>query len=321
MIVIKLVGGLASQLHKYAVARSLAEKYGKEFKVDLSAYENIKENDVMKYGLPSLGLKPLVATKQDIIDSKQLTILGHLLYFMTGVFSPVPFIGWFSRKAINSLSARNSTKKFIFSKSLTVHVSNSSSLNWINEVANSDNCYIQAEFGLRFDIIESIRNDLKQVVVNNKISDHAQVYLNQIRESPISVSMHVRRGDYVTNKSVNDFHGVCGKDYYQRALKRYEDIENVKIFMFSDDLEWVEQEFKSFLPRDTVFVSNNEDYEDFTLMSNCSDHIIANSGFSSIAAWLSGANESNITSPARWFIHEETNKNQLEMLPKGWVYL
>ena len=321
MIVIKLVGGLASQLHKYAVVRSIAEKHNKEFKVDLSAYENIEEKDVMKYGLPNIGLNPSIADKKDIINSKSQTALGYILYSIVNVITPVPFIGRLSRKTINSLSSRSLTKKMIFNNSLTIHISKDMSLNWINEVVNSDNCYIEAEFGLRFDIIDSIRSELKEAVVNTNISETAQKYLDQIKKCALPISMHVRRGDYVTNKSVNDFHGVCDENYYRKALEKYDAFKEAQIFVFSDDLEWVKQEFKSFLPKNTIFVSNNENYEDFLLMVNCSNHIVANSGFSSIAAWLSGVNESNIISPARWFIHEETNRNQMEMLPKGWVYL
>lgn len=321
MIVIKMVGGLASQLHKYAVVKSLAEKYNKEFKVDLSAYEKVEENDIMKYSLHNIGLNPLVASEQDIVKSKSPTVLGRTLLSTVKMVTPIPLIGKFSKKAFSSLGSRSLTKKFIYRNSLTIHVSDKSSLDWVEKAANSENCYIDAEFGLKFDIIQDIRDDLKQTITSIKISEHAQEYLEQIKSTPMPISMHVRRGDYVSNKAVNDFHGVCGRDYYIEALKKYSSTEQATVFVFSDDLKWVEEEFEEFLPKNTVFVSNNENYEDFSLMCNCSNHIIANSGFSSMSAWLSGANESNITSPARWFIHEETNRNQLEMLPKGWTYL
>lgn len=321
MIVIKLVGGLASQLHKYAVVRSIAEKHNKEFKVDLSAYENLEEKDVMKYGLPNIGLNPLVANEQDLLDSKALTTLGSCFYFINGALSETPFFGRLSRKVLNKIKSRYITRRLLFRRFLMIHVSDSTSLEWINKINQSESCYIEAEFGLRFDIIENIRSDLKNTINNINISDHAQAYLDQIKKSSISVSMHVRRGDYITNKITNDFHGVCGEDYYKKALKKYQTLESTKVFVFSDDLEWVKNQYKDFLPESAVFVSNNENYEDFLLMANCSNHIIANSGFSSMSAWLSGANEMDITSPARWFIHEETNKNQIEMLPKGWVYI
>lgn len=321
MIVIKLVGGLASQLHKYAVAKSIAEKYNKSFKVDLTAYENMKENHVMCYGLPNIGLNPLVADEQDLLDAKELTILGNCLYFINSALNETPFFGRLSKKILNKIESRNITRRILSKSFLKVHVSNDMSLNWINQVVNSDNCYIEAEFGLRFDIIDSIRSELKEAVINTNISETAQKYLDQIKRSALPVSMHVRRGDYVTNKNANDFHGVCDENYYRKALKKYNDVKEAQIFVFSDDLEWVKEEFKSFLPKNTVFVSNNENYEDFLLMVNCSNHIVANSGFSSMSAWLSGTDELNVTSPARWFIHEETNRNQLQMLPKGWIYL
>lgn len=321
MIVINLVGGLASQLHKYAVIKSLAEKYNKEFKVDLSSYENINENSVMKYGLPNIGLNPLVASKKNIINSKSPTVIGQILYSTVNIATPIPFIGKLSKKAFSSLGSRSLTKRVIYKNSFTIHVSNNSSLDWIEKVANSDNCYINAEFGLRFDIIEDIRDDLKQTITSIKMSEHAQEYLEQIKNSSMSISMHVRRGDYVSNKAVNDFHGVCNEDYYKKALSHYEDTKNINLFIFSDDLEWVKNEFSSFLPENTIYISDNENYEDFALMISCSHHIVANSSFSSIAAWLSGVPESQVISPKRWFVHEETNRNQLEMLPKGWVYL
>ena len=321
MIVIKLVGGLASQLHKYAVMKSIAKKYNREFKVDLSAYKNLKENDVMNYGLHNIKIDPLEASKKNIKDSKSLTILGRFLYFIVDFLKWVPFFGNFSRKVLNRLESMPVTKKLIAKSILTIHVSNSSTLDWIEEIVNNENSYIYAEFGLRFDIIESVRSELKEVIVNAKISDHAKFYRDQIEESPISISMHVRRGDYVTNKKTNDFHGLCGEEYYRKAIGKYKNLEKSTLFLFSDDLYWVKKEFKSFLPKDTVFVSGNENYEDFSLMANCTNHIIANSGFSAVSAWLSCKNESNITSPARWFKDEETNKNQMEMLPQGWLFL
>lgn len=321
MIVIKLVGGLASQLHKYAVAKSIAEKHNKNFKVDLSAYENMKEDHVMCYGLPNIGLNPLVANEQDSLDAKGLTMLGGYLYFINRTLNETPFFGRLSKKILYKIESRDITRRILSKSFLKIHISNSMSLDWIEKVGQSNSCYIAAEFGLRFDIIDSIRSELKEAVINTNISETAQKYLDQIRKSALPVSMHVRRGDYVTNKNANDFHGVCGENYYRKALEKYDAVKEAQIFVFSDDLEWVKQEFKSFLPKNTVFVGNNKNYEDFLLMVNCSNHIIANSGFSSMSAWLSGTDELNVASPARWFIHEETNRNQLKMLPKGWVYL
>lgn len=321
MIVIKLVGGLASQLHKYAVAKSIAERYSKKLKVDLSAYESMEENNVMYYGLPNIGFNPLVANEQDLSNAKGLTRLGNYLYFIDDALREIYFFNRLTKKILNKIESRDITRGMLYKNFLKIHISDSTSLDWIEDVGQSKNCYVAAEFGLRFDIIDSIRNELREKVINANISNRAEIYLKKIKESPVSISLHVRRGDYVTNKNANIFHGVCDESYYRKALKRYEATQEAQVFIFSDDIEWVKKEYRSFLPEKTVFISHNENYEDFILMTNCSHHIIANSGFSSIAAWLSGSYESNIISPARWFIHEETNQNQMEMLPKGWVYI
>lgn len=321
MIVIKLVGGLASQLHKYAVAKSIAERYSKKLKVDLSVYQNMEESNALYYVLPNIGIYPSVASEQDLLDAKKLTILGDFIYFFNRLLGQKKYLVRISKKILYKIESTNFCRFLVFKNFLMIHISNSGSLEWIDKIDEMDSCYIDAEFGLRFDIIENMRNELKENIAKTNISNRAQNYLDQIRESSISVSMHVRRGDYVTNKTTNKFHGICGEEYYKKAVERYKDFENTRFFVFSDDLDWVKKEYKSFLPENTVFVSSNKNYEDFFLMMNCSNHIIANSGFSSMSAWLSHVHESNITSPARWFVHEETNRNQLELLPKGWVYL
>lgn len=321
MIVIRIVGGLASQLHKYAVLKSIAQQNNKEFKVDLSFYDYMDKKDFMYYGLPKLGFEPHVASYQEIVKAKEPTKTGKFIYFFNGLFSCVPYLNQFSIKVLNRLERMFLNTGFINKSYSSVHVSNSSSLDWIDSILEKENIYISAEFGLRFDLIENIRNDLKETIDNVVLKGNAKVYLNKINSSKIPLAMHIRRGDYVSNSKVNQFHGTCTKKYYINALEKYIKTDGLQVFVFSDDLDWVKEEFKDFLPKDTEFVSGNENFEDFILMSNCSNHIIANSGFSSLSAWLSGTEDSNITSPSRWFVDESTNLNQMSMLPKGWNYI
>lgn len=321
MIVIKLVGGLASQLHKYAVISVISKKYNKEFKVDLSAYDNLSEDNVITYDLPNLGMKPSVASYDDVKKAKGLTFIGRVLYFFVNLFSKIPFLGVFSQKVLNRLEFMDLNKQFITKSCLSIHVSKYTSLDWVEKIAESENVFIYAEFGLRFDLIESVRGELRNKITNIALSDNVNSYLEKIKKSVVSLSMHVRRGDYVSNEKVNQFHGTCTKEYYKEALSKYKGTDNVQLFVFSDDLEWVKSAFKEFLPENSILVSGNKNFEDFTLMVNCTDHIVANSGFSSVSAWLSGTEECNVTSPAKWFLDDFTNKSQMKLLPKGWNYL
>lgn len=54
-----------------------------------------------------------------------------------------------------------------------------------------------------------------------------------------SVSIHVRRGDYINNSIVNKIHGVCSIDYYKNASELIsQNIRNPIFYIFSDDINW-----------------------------------------------------------------------------------
>ena len=97
-----------------------------------------------------------------------------------------------------------------------------------------------------------------------------------------SVSIHIRRGDYVNNAH----HNLCDLNYYHEAIKYIKSkINNPTFFIFSDDIEWVKENLKI---DNAVYVSGSgiKEYEEMILMSQCSHNIIANSTFSWWGAYL-----------------------------------
>lgn len=129
-------------------------------------------------------------------------------------------------------------------------------------------------------------------------------YLDDIRHSD-SISMHVRRGDYFSDE-FRDRYGVCNEAYYQKALDlMLETAENRKVFVFSDDLDWVKNHLN--LPDNTVFVRNEEVYPYWYiyLMSFCKDHIISNSSFSWWGAFLNENEQKQVIAPKTWMVGQE----------------
>jgi hypothetical protein len=131
-----------------------------------------------------------------------------------------------------------------------------------------------------------------------------------------SVSLHVRRGDYVEIENQGVYGNICTKDYYEKAIKYImENVENPHFYLFSDDIEWVE---KNIYQDGMTIVDNNRgdnSYLDMLLMSKCRHHIIANSTFSWWGAWL-GTYEGTITvSPSRWFQNHKTT----DTICEGWI--
>ena len=324
MLVVKLVGGLASQLHKYAVALSISREIGCELKVDCTYFDKKRYdfNPIMRYGLPDLGFFPSVATAEDVCAAKGYGYFLTMLYkfFYSALLNKITYgysgriFGLIERKLFPSIRLEKN--------SFRVHVTSYNSA-WKDELVRSynGNMFLEGEFGMDFSTLDSLRTELKSQISKCKLSMHANKALCLMEKSNKSVAIHVRRGDYVNNKSVNEFHGTCGLNYYRNCILELDSQHNDLVyFIFSDDMDWVRCEFGKFMNNVHYFVEGNMAHEDFSLMTRCGYHVVANSGFSSFAAWLSMAPCKNIYSPARWFLEEKTNRNQMEMLPKSWNY-
>ena len=134
----------------------------------------------------------------------------------------------------------------------------------------------------------------------------------------MAVSLHIRRGDYVSNEKYNAAHGTCDLAYYARAADFIADrIGTPTIYAFSDDPTWVAENLK--LPYDVRYVDHNSaatNYEDLRLMAACQHHIIANSSFSWWGAWLNPSQDKLVAAPSQWFA--DPNKVNPDILPLAW---
>lgn len=123
--------------------------------------------------------------------------------------------------------------------------------------------------------------------------------LQQINTSN-SVTVHVRRGDYLSSKARHIYGDICTLDYYQRAINTIcEKVDNPVFFFFSDDTKYVEEKFKDV---NKVIVNCNKDersFFDLYLMAHCKHMIIANSTFSTWAAYLN-KNNPIVVCPAKF---------------------
>lgn len=141
----------------------------------------------------------------------------------------------------------------------------------------------------------------------NKPDELNSEMLNRIKETE-SISLHIRRGDYVSNLTANSEHGLCSIDYYKKAVEyiksKTESRGNRCFFLFSDDPIWVKENMM-FLGDEMVVVDFNtgeKSYEDMRLMSMCKHNIIANSSFSWWAAWLNNNPDKIVIAPDKWFV-------------------
>lgn len=135
-----------------------------------------------------------------------------------------------------------------------------------------------------------------------------------------AVSLHVRRGDYVSDPRTTATNGVCPVSYFDTAIRYISArVTAPHFFVFSDDMEWVRANLHIDHPRH--YVDHNrgsESYNDMRLMGLCRHHIIANSSFSWWGAWLNPCEDKIVIVPQRWFANDNDVK---DLFPPGWTAL
>lgn len=115
------------------------------------------------------------------------------------------------------------------------------------------------------------------------INDESNLNYQSMIDGCNSVSVHVRRGDYLNSSMIS-----LDLDYYKRAQCIIEKkVKNPIYFVFTDDKEYIHENFK-FLRNYNIVEGNtgNYSYRDMQLMSMCKHNIIANSTFSFWGAYL-----------------------------------
>jgi Glycosyl transferase family 11 len=157
---------------------------------------------------------------------------------------------------------------------------------------------------------------LKELTPTAPPGPEDEAVMNHMR-SGTAVSVHVRRGDYVTVQSAAAFHGVCSLDYYRDAIQHVaERVENPVLFVFSDDPDWTRANLLSPFP--THYVNHNRSadaFQDLRLMSRCRHHIIANSSFSWWGAWLAESQDGVVVAPEKWFAVDHPT---VSLIPARW---
>jgi hypothetical protein len=134
----------------------------------------------------------------------------------------------------------------------------------------------------------------------------------------LSVSLHVRRGDYLSLAA----HTLCDQAYYDAALAHVlKDLPGAPVvFVFSDDPDWARTNLS--VPVEKVVIDFNgaeRDFEDMRLMTLCQHNVIANSSFSWWAAWLNANPDKRVAAPKRWF--GDPKLSNPDILPSSWTQI
>lgn len=178
--------------------------------------------------------------------------------------------------------------------------------------------YFQSE-----EYFKAIEGDIrKHLTLSALLSEKSIQIAQKIKDTPIAISLHVRRGDYATNAKTQQVHGSASDAYYHQAIATAQALygETVTFFIFSDDPDYVEKAFEFCKNKHIVRGNDAAPQEDIHLMSLCHHHILANSSFSWWGAWLNASNDKTIIAPRQWFARETLlKKNITDLFPRGWI--
>lgn len=293
MVIVKLMGGLGNQMFQYATGRSLAIHTNKKLVLYIGGYEFNRDATPRKFKLNMFQIKAE-------IPSPFLIKIKYKKYFETTIIKRI--------------------KRKLKLKNRTI-VYNDESHQFISDLfLNKKNIYLSGDFQSE-KYFKNIRNILlEDFLPQENIDIKYKKILTNVYESN-SVSIHIRRGDYVKNPSINQYHGLCSLNYYAEAIKHItKSISNPSFFIFSDDIEWVKHNLP--ISEQSQYVSDInifQDYEEMYIMSKCKHNIIANSSFSWWAAWLNQNSKKIVIAPKKWFTDESLIADDL--IPANWIKL
>lgn len=127
------------------------------------------------------------------------------------------------------------------------------------------------------------------------------------------VSVHIRRGDYLFCDTPEDFAGICTPQYYANAIQRINNtIEKPFFIFFSDDPDFVRNEFHLSNMRIIDWNKGEDSWQDMFLMSQCKAMILANSTFSFWAA-QNNQHQPLVLCPMKW-----NNISNPQITMPGW---
>jgi hypothetical protein len=294
MIVVQLRGGLGNQMFQYAFGKCLATKNNTSLSLDTSFLQSKlpfkKWATQMQYELHIFDVQA---------DLKKNLFTSNLFLY------PIA-------KTEHLIRTKLIERKF----SLLTETDFGCSAEFLTA---GDNRYLIGNFQSEqyFKEIESqIRKDFTfKASLNTTNSQWAENIKNCN-----SVSIHIRRGDYISiNRNAKKFAAIPIKYYSDAVEIMAKKISQPVFFLFSDDIKWAKENIQVDYPVHFVQNNTNSAGDDMRLMSYCKHNIICNSTFSWWSAWLNGNPHKIVIAPLKWF--EDSSINSKDIYPSEWIKL
>lgn len=292
MVIIQVAGGLGNQLQQYALYRKFV-RLGKEARLDLSWFL-------------SKDQRGKVLAEREL----ELKHFDRLIY--------EPCTPEEKARLIGAEGIAGKLKRKLFPGSIRwFHESKM----YHPELLNMEDMYISGYFACE-KYYADILYDLREKI-NFPISDNpANLQMAEEMQQCESVSVHIRRGDYLDSENRSMFGNICTKDYYKGAFSYIrEKCKSPHFYVFSDDIPYVEKHYAEEAYTIVDINHGKDSFYDMWLMSNCKHNICANSTFSFWGARLNPSENKMMIRPT---IHKNSQvfeKKEMEELWSGWEFI
>jgi len=292
LIIANIVGGLGNQLFQFSASFALSYRSGEEIRFDTTTYQNPKYYNPEGFLLNRLFYVDV--TEASLID-----------YFVV-LKAAAPFTRVKHRLSPEMFSSNFWRERDLFTPDARFfppyNFRHAYLYGWWQSELYFKDLEVELRAALRFKVSE--------------LTSEALALAGTIR-GQLSVSVHVRRGDYVTNPTYSKIYGTCSLTYYERSINIIRDLYPEAVFyIFSDDRAWVMSQDLFHNHHIVKTCEKHGSWNDMYLMSQCCHHIIANSSFSWWGAWLNEKSNKTIIAPDMWFADKTSTPH---LLPKQWI--
>lgn len=293
MVIIQIAGGLGNQLQQYALYRKFI-RLGVEARLDLSWFEGLQES------------KEGTVTKREF----ELGYFDRLIFETCSQEEKEELIG--SEGILGKLRRR------LFPAS--VHWFHESKM-YHPEIFDFENMYLSGYFACEkyyADILYDLREKIQFPPSDNPRNEEMRAEMLSCN----SVSIHIRRGDYLQPENAKLFGNICTTAFYRKAVETMKErVPDAHFYLFSDDISYVKE---TFLGREYTVVDINhgrDSFYDLYLMSSCRHNICANSTFSFWGARLNPNEDKIVIRPTIQKNSQVFVKEEMEELWKGWKFI
>ncbi len=302
MLIIQIAGGLGNQMQQYAVYTKL-RGMGKDVKLDLSWFdESVQKN--------MLAPREFELTTFSGADYEECSAFERDSLLKQGAFASL------SGKLLKKLGLRDEANPKVFSEKEMYHP----------EVFELEDKYIKGYFACQkyyADIMDELCDKFNFPSHPDPDLHSRNMALAERMDRENSVSVHIRRGDYLDPSNVAILGNIATEEYYQSAMDYFSVKDpDTHFYIFTSDHEYAHEKFSD-ENRYTIVDWNTgrNSVQDLFLMSHCKGNICANSTFSFWGARLNRRPDKTVIRTYKMRNNQPVNPDIMHDYWKGWILM